>query len=198
MDQISGRPIRHRVVVPVDGWTVAHARARAERFGIDPDSREAGVVMALEDPAPEWEAVVTFEVGAAGTIPTGVEIRSTQGQPVTRRVWDRVRLAEVIREAEALAEWLAPLKRGGQPLPASSRPRSPGRPREYDDDHYRRVGAVYMAAKAAGEAPVRAVARAFAEQFPGLTGQTDRRARSWVRAAKRLGFIAEPGKGEQS
>jgi len=177
---------------------VAQARARAERHGIDPDSREARLVVALEAPEAEWEAVVTFEVGAAGTIPTGVEIRSTQGQRVTRGVWDRVRLAGVIREAEALTEWLAPLKRGGQPLPASDRPRSPGRPRLYDDDHYRRVGAVHMAAQAEGSAPVRAVARAFAEQFPGLTDPTDRRARTWVRAAKRLGFIAEPGKGEQS
>lgn len=194
MDQNERQPVRHRVTVPLFvGESVADWQARARAHGLDPESREARLVGMLEAPAPEWEAVVTFEVGPAGAIPTGVEVRSTEGQPVTRAVWDRVRLAEVIREAEALAGWLAPMRPGVQRLPASDKPRSPGRPRTYDDGHYLRVANVYRAALAEGEPPVRAVARAFAGEFPGLTDPRDRRARSWVRTARALGYIdAEP------
>jgi len=184
-----GQPIRHRVTVPLFGETVADWQARADAFGIDPTTPHARLAGMLEAPAPEWEAVVTFEVGSAGTVPTAVEIRSVNGQALTRAVWQRVRLAEVMREAEALAGWLAPLKPGRPMLPGSTKPRSPGRPREYDDEHYRRVANIYLAAVAERKPPVRAVAAAFAAAYPGITDAHDKRARSWVRAARALGFL---------
>jgi len=184
------------VVVPLFvGVSVEAARERAAAFGLDPGSPAARLV-ALEHPAADWEAVVTFEVGAGGVVPTGVEVRSTRGEPVTRGVWDRVRLAAVIDEAARLVAWLGPVNRHPERAqPFETRPqhrgRAKGRPFVYSDDHYRRVGRVYRAAEVAGAPPVRAVALAFAGAFPGLTDPTDRRARSWVRAARARGYIAD-------
>lgn len=191
MDQKDGHPIRHRVTVPLFGGSVNGWRSRADSLGFDPSTPHGVLVGMLDEPVPKWEAVVTFEVGSAGAVATGVEVRSTDGQPVKRAVWDRVRLAEVIREAEALAAWLAPLRPRAPKLPESDKPKSPGRPREYFNDHYQRVSKVYWAALAEGKPPVRAVARAFVKEFPGLTDLRDRRARSWVRAARSLGYIPE-------
>jgi len=201
MDQNAG-PIKHRVRVPIDGMTVAEARARVKELGLDPNSREARLV-AVEQAEPEWEAVVTFDVGASGAVATGVEVRSTCGRPVSRAVWDRVRVAEVIAEAAAMVAWLGPITRQPEraaPFRDSQRPRGPGRPPEYDDEHYRRVGQVYMAAREAGLAPVRAVARAFEDsgRFRELTAPTDRRARYWVRAARARGYIGTPKDGDQT
>ena len=187
------QPIRHRVVVPIDGWTVADALERVKALGIDPASREARLV-SLEAPQPDWEAAVTFEVGAQGAVPTGVEVRSTQGKRLTRAVWDRVRVGEVLGEAAAVARWLAPVTRADV-TPFETEPqhrgRGMGRPSVYSDAHYRRVADVYRAALAAGRPPVRAVAQAFAGGAPGLTDSRDARARAWARAARARGYLGE-------
>jgi hypothetical protein len=115
-------------------------------------------------------------------------------------VWDRVRLIEVIDEAVALVAWLGPVSRHPERAePFERRPqrrgRGKGRPAQYSDERYRRVGAVYMAAFADAttrHAPVRAVAKAFAGEVEGnLLAANDKRARSWVREARRRGYIRE-------
>jgi hypothetical protein len=189
----------HRVRVPLGAMTVEQAKARAGAVGIDPNSREA-LLVGLEQVDTGWEAVVRFEVGAKGIVPIGVEIVSTRVEPITRTVWDRVRLIEVIDEAVALVAWLGPVSRHPERAePFERRPqrrgRGKGRPAQYSDEHYRRVGAVYMAAFADAttrHAPVRAVAKAFAGEVEGnLLAANDKRARSWVREARRRGYIRE-------
>lgn len=181
--------------MPLFGSTVADLRARAEALGLDPDAGETRLALELEVPRGAWEAVVTFEVHDGEAVATGVEVSSTVGQRLTRAVWQRVRLAEVIGEAAAMADWMRPSRPHQAPLPAAKKPRDPGlrgpgRPREYDDAHYQRVAAIYMKAKEHGHrAPVRAVARALVKDFPGLTDRTDARARTWVRTARVRGFI---------
>lgn len=186
----------HRVKCPIGGMTVADARSRAEDLGLDPDWPQDRFLLALEQVETGWEAVVTFEIGAAGVVPVGVAVQSTRGEPVTRAMWDRLRPAEIIAEAAATVAWLGPIT--GHPeraQPFETRPqkrgRGKGRPPIYSDDHYRRVAVVYMAAKMEGLPPVRAVAKAFEDQFPGVTAPKDRRARAWVRAARGRGYITE-------
>ncbi len=126
---------------------------------------------------------------------------------MTRAVWDRVRLAEVVREAAAQADWLAPVA-GTEPIEQPTRAARTGRPAEYTDEHYRAVGRVYSAAVAEGQPPVRAVARAFEgrphptrpdERLSGLLRTSDKRARTWVRAARARGYITDstPQRGDQ-
>jgi hypothetical protein len=192
--------IVHSVRLPLfGGMTVEQAKARAGVLGLDPDSREARLVR-LEQVDTGWEAVVRFEVGAKGVVPVGVEVRSTRGELLTRAVWDRVRLQQVMDEAVALVAWLGPVsRRPDQAEPFERRPqnrgRGKGRPAQYSDEHYRRVGAVYMAAvgdATTRHAPVRAVAKAFASEVEGdLLAANDKRARSWVREARRRGYIRE-------
>ena len=184
--------IIRRVAVPIGGPTIRDHRARASALGLDPDSREARLVT-VEETEPDWQAVVSFEVGSSGAVPISVAIESNRGQPVTRAVWDRVRVAEVIREAAETVAWLGPVVFKPDmitPIAVDDRPRGRGRgrPATYSDAHYRRVADIYSNA---GKRPVRAVAAAFASDFPGITGSTDRRARSWVREARRRGYISE-------
>lgn len=173
------------------------ARARASELGLDPESHESRLV-GLESAATAWEAIVTFEIGARGAVPTGIELRSTAGERINRKVWDRLRVAQVIGEAAALVAWLAPLSHQPQIAKAfeGSAGGSPrrGRPPTYSDDHYRRVAQVHLAALASKEtkvrsAPVRAVARAFVHEFPGLTDSDDMRPRSWVRECRARGYV---------
>jgi hypothetical protein len=190
-----GEPVVHLVRVPIGGMTVQQAKMRAKSLGLA-DTPETRVLVGLEQVDTGWEAVVRFEVGSAGVVATGVEIRSTRGEPLTRVVWDRVRLAERIAEAAQLVAWLGPVtKHPERAQPFETKPqkrgRAKGRPAVYNDDHYRRVGSVYTAARADGVWPVRAVAKAFANDFPGLDNTEDKRPRSWVREARRRGYIAE-------
>lgn len=190
--------ITHRVVVPIDGMTVTQAKARASKLGVDPDSPEARLV-GLEAPTVIWEAVVRFQIGATGAVPTGLELRSTDGRRITRKAWEAVRMAAVLDEAVNLVNWLAPISK--QPgmekaLDSARRPTRRGRPRVYSDEELRNVAMVYLAAQASEDqkirsAPVRAVAKAFEGKYPGLTGTKDRRARSMVRAARTIGFLPE-------
>jgi hypothetical protein len=175
------KPKRRLVLVPLFGDSVQQRRAAVEREGFDPNSAEGLLIDGLEVSDTGWEAVVAFE----GDLPTGVEIRSTNGARITRAVWDRVRLAEVIADAVAQARWHRPTR-----APAADAPKSPGRPRDHSDAHYRRVGKIYRDALATGSGkPVRAVASALVGEFPGLTSQGDNRARAWVQKARALGFI---------
>jgi len=165
---------------------------------MDPESPIARFMAGIEQIDTGWLAVVTFEVGAAGPVATGFEVRSTQGKPVTRAVWDRVRVGHLIDEAAALVAWLGPVtKHPERAEPFETRPQRRGRgrgaPARYSDEHYRRVGQVYMAALAERMPPVRAVAKAFVGGFPGLTETRDRRARTWVREARARGYITEGG-----
>jgi hypothetical protein len=187
----------HRVRVPIGGMTVEQAKERARSLGLA-DSPETRLLIGLEQVDTGWEAVVRFEVGAAGVVPVGVEVVSTRGEPLTRAVWERIRLREVMDEAAAMVAWLGPVtKHPEQAQPFETKPqrrgRGKGRPSIYSDDHYRRVGSVYMAAAKHRQSPVRAVAKAFEAEFPGLSDKGDRRARSWVREARRRGYIREEG-----
>ena len=186
---VMARSGRRRVVVPLFAESVADRRARADALGLDPDSRVARLVADMAMPAPDWEAAVDFD--AAGQ-PVGFEVRSLTGQPLTPAIYRQVRYAEVLAEAVAQTEYLAPVT-GREPLPAVKTRK--GRPRTYDDAHYRRVAKVYADAVAAGSAkPVRVVARVLSDPafgFGDLTTPTDHRARSWVRTATALGLISE-------
>jgi hypothetical protein len=175
------KPQRRLVSVPLFGSSVEQRRAAVEGMGLDPGSAAGRLADAIETVDAGWEAVVAFE----GDLPTGVEIRSTNGERITRAVWDRVRLAEVIAEAVAQAQWHQPTS-----APPADSPKSPGRPRDHSDDHYRRVGRIYSDALRTGSGkPVRAVALALVHEFPGLTDPGDNRARAWVQKARALGFI---------
>lgn len=198
MDQSPPKALRHCVVVPLDGQTVGGARARAEALGLDPDSPHARLVGALEYVEPDWEVAVTFEVGSDGAVPVGVEVRSLRGEALTRAVWDRVRPANVIREARDSVAWFHPELAAEFTDPGTAFRR--GRPPEYPDEFYRRVGQVYMTALAEHESPVRTVARAWegkphpgrpSEILTGLLSTTDKRARAWVRAARARGYITD-------
>jgi hypothetical protein len=137
--------------------------------------------------------------------PISIELRSPHGEPVTAEAWRSVRVAEVIEATRkelrdllgvqiAVDEALVAV--GGDPGPrlASSQararaledqPRRPGRPRTWDDEHYRRVAEVYLTALADHDPrPVRAVAKAF-----GIRNRKDTRAKAWVRDARQRGFI---------
>lgn len=182
--------MKHRVVVPLDGLTVEDARAQAAGLGLDPESPHARLLHALQ-PEPAWEAVVTFDVGADGAVPIGVEVRSTGRERVTRALWDRVKVGEVIREAAAQAAWLAPVL--GTPSRARIEPstssKGRGAPRRLTDEFLQRVAAVVVTAQEHGEPHVRAVVREFVKDYPGLDSPTDKRARYWVRAARARGFL---------
>lgn len=200
MTQNHSQALRHRVIVPLGGATVAAARSRAIEVGLDPASPEARLLAGIESPHTDWDVVVTFEVGAAGAVPVSLEIRSKRGEAVTRAVWDQVRPAALIQEARDLVAWLAPDSKAAAELATQVRKGS-GRPREYPDEHYRRVAQVYLTASAQGLSPVREIAKAWegqvhpgrpSERLKGLTSPTDRRARAWARAARTRGFLPPP------
>lgn len=204
MDQNSYAPIRYRVVVPVRGMTAEQATNRAIAAGIAPTSQEARLLVGIEATRTPWEVVVTFEVTASGAEPTAVEVRSTNGEPVTRAVWDVIRPAAVIQEARDMVQWLNPGSETAKSIASRATPNRAGRPPEYTDEHYRAVALVYTAAEAQGLSPVREVAKAWegrphprrpSELFSGLTGPNDKRARSWVRAARARGFLSDAHDG---
>lgn len=132
-------------------------------------------------------------------------VRSPTGQEMTRRIWDRVRPAEMIREARDSVAWFHP-ERSADFTDQRAGARRGGRPSEYPDEFYRRVGQVYMTALANQESPVRAVAKAWkGKPHPGMpskslgdpTAPGDKRARAWVRTARDRGYITDgtPTKG---
>jgi hypothetical protein len=82
--------------------------------------------------------------------------------------------------SERAAEW----KKVVAPHNAAVRKgrKKPGRPRQYGDDHYQKVAEVYeQELRSGGRAPLRAVMREFHVEKST--------AASWVREAKRLGFL---------
>jgi hypothetical protein len=179
------------VILPLFGETVADWRQRARDAGLDPASPLGVFAGMIETPEPAWEAIVTFD----GDIATGVEIHSLRGEPLTRAVWDRVRMAEVIAEAAAMVAWLAPVRKSSGTAPSLGARRSPGRPRDHDDDHYRGVADAYNNAVAQGSRqPRRAVAKALEREFPGITDKDDHRVRAWIDKAQALGFITDRGR----
>jgi len=186
-----GTPIRHRVTVKLGGHTVADLRSEAERRGLDPGRPEVRAMLSLGQPDVHWHAIVTFEIGAAGATPVAVELRSTTGQAVSRKAWDSVRVAEVISEARSSAEWLAPAT--GRVAPAEIEAPAPtgqrGRPASYSAEFYGRVARIYRAAVAAGERPLRAVARAFESEYPGIADSGDYRVKSWIASCRSKGLI---------
>jgi hypothetical protein len=180
--------------------TVTDRRERIEGLGLDLDNPTARLAVSVEQPEPFWEAVVTFEVGAAGTVPVAIKLQSTRGRPVTAEVWKLVKVGSVIKEAVEQVSWLAPLSRHPeQASPFETGPQQrrwrKGRPAIYSDAHYQRVGQIYMAAVEDNRPPVRAVAQVFADEDPQqwgrLTAGDDKRARAWVRAARARGYITD-------
>lgn len=192
-------PLLHRAEVPIDGLTVAELRERAESSGLDPDRPEVRALLSLQQPEATWVASVTFEVRPDGAVPVAVELRSTTGQAVSRKAWDSIKVATVIAEARTSAEWLAPAT--GRTAPAELaepvRTGRRGRPPTYSDEHYRRVARVYLAAVAAGERPLRAVARAFEGEYPGLADSGDNRVKSWAVACRARGLLPTRAENEK-
>ncbi len=207
-----------RVTVPLggdDSPTYAELREYAAGIGLDIDSDVYGsaamaVALLHDDPTAPWEATVTWRWAERRWTPVAVELRSRTGEPVTANAWRAVRPAAVIEDTRARLQWghgatathlagrgeadaAEVVRRVGDGLTVEA-PARPGRPPVYSDKHYWEVGAVYSRAKAtASQRPVRAVARAFAERFPGVDGARDTRAKAWVREARRRGYIEAEG-----
>lgn len=199
MPDEQGTPVRHRVEVALGGVGIADLRAQAARAGLDPGRPEVRALLTLQQPEAAWIASVTFEVGASGAVPVAVELRSTTGQAVSRKAWDSVKVATVIDEARATAEWLAPVT--GRQAPAELaepvRTGQRGRPATYSDDFYRRVARVYRAAELTGQRPLRAVARAFQSEYPGLADSGDNRVKSWAAACRARGLLPTRAENEK-
>lgn len=168
-------------------------------MGIDPDSAEGlfWAPLAGLDGSSPWVVRITFTVSADGVAATGVELRSTDGSPVTSKTWQRVRVGYLIDEARRRMHWITPdlpAARGGLP----SGPRR-GRPRDYPDVFYRRVADIYNTASRGGRRPLREVKKEFegkespanGQPFVGLGERRDKRAQGWVRTAKALGYITD-------
>jgi len=184
-------PIRHRVEVPLGGLGIADLRAQADRAELDPDQPEVRALLSLQQPETAWIAAVTFEVHTAGAVPVGVELKSTIGQAVSRKAWDAVKVATVIDEARATASWLAPVTGRQAPaeIEAPARTGQRGRPATYTNAHYRRVARMYQAAEKVGQRPLRAVARAFEHDYPGIADTGDYRVKAWAAAARAKGYL---------
>lgn len=197
-DHQNPQPVRHRVVVPLSGIPVRQMRRRAEELGLDAGRPEVRGLLALEQVEPAWEAVVTFQLDADAAVAVGIELRSTQGQPVTGAAWQRLKVAQVVQEAREMVSWLRALTEDpeqAEPVVSGDyRPRSPGRPPTFTSAHYRQVAAVYQAVRAGGRRdPVQAVAETFEGAYPRLTERGDHRARGWVAEARARGYITEKG-----
>jgi len=67
--------------------------------------------------------------------------------------------------------------------------RTGGRPREWGDDHYRKVAAIYAIAWRSGEAPTQAV-----ERHPDFAPISHSTAARWVRECRKRGFLGKTEK----
>ena len=147
-----------------------------------------------------WEATVRWQIDDQDVIPVSVQLTRTDGQPVTARDWRGVAIEAVIDEsrrrltAETRLRIAAELAADPQPDDPTADEvaemvtervtrKRPGRPRTWDDDHLRRVAAVYMeAVRTNSRHPVVDVAKAF-----DTTGTAT--AKAWVASARKHGFI---------
>lgn len=153
-----------------------------------------------------YMARVTWRIGDGTAVPVGVELRSTHGEPIKAAAWRSVQVGQLIDLTRKFARGWATglgivalyqqdsetLARAKATERALASPRKRGAPPKYASDHYRRVAEVYNAATALGDPnPVRAVAKAFAEEFPGVTKPDDYRPKAWVRTARRKHLITD-------
>ncbi|WP_421743321.1 hypothetical protein [Cellulomonas sp.] len=156
--------------------------------------------------APEWAVGVRWVVDGDALVPSAITLTAPAGEAVTAVALRRVKVGDVIGRTRARARiallgeaWQA--ERRGEAVgfdaqavgeAAVRQPkRRGGAPRTYDDDHYRRVAAIYDAARSpergkAPEPPVRAVAKAF-----GLSETEMAKAKGWVARARALGFLQQ-------
>ena len=140
---------------------------------------------------------MTWVVDGEDAVPSEVTLVAPPGEPVTAVALRRLKVATHISKTRGRAR-IRLLGRGhlaerfGPPLGFDAReaarvlaagPAKRGRKRTFDDDHYRRVAAAYLAAEAEGRPPVAAVSAEF-EHLP-----TDTRAKGWVQRARALGFL---------
>jgi hypothetical protein len=158
-------------------------------------------------PAP-WTVRVTWRIADGTATPFGVELRGAHGQTVTAEGWRSIRVREVIDQSRAVVRTWAEVGRvlaahGSEPdaqaaaehastAAAMEPPRKRGAQPKYKPEHYRRVAEIYLRAVGTEDPhPVRAVAAAFADTYPGVTDPLDYRPKAWVRTARTLGLLTQ-------